>query len=262
MTELSPETKALIAAAEMPPLSNDHRMRMKHAIAAEIVAGTATITTASAAAAKGSGLAAVATKALLVVSVVAMTTGAIVFATRDPAPPTVTVRASSTPSASAMAAATTSAPAQVDVAVPVESLAEAPRVTPAPAIPAVTATPKVAAPSTTTTTATTATTTKTIDERRPPASSLMVQEEARILRTAHEALEAGDSSRALVLLDEHAAKFPRGVLEPERSAERVVALCRAGRPAEARTAAERFLSVDRPPHLVAKVRGSCGGSEK
>jgi len=54
-------------------------------------------------------------------------------------------------------------------------------------------------------------------------------DETRLLWEADQAVRAGNSARALALLDEHASRYPDGALGPERAAERVVALCNMGR---------------------------------
>jgi RNA polymerase sigma-70 factor (ECF subfamily) len=85
-----------------------------------------------------------------------------------------------------------------------------------------------------------------------------VEAEVLLIGEAHSALQAGDSSRALILLDEHVRRFPAGALGEERDAARIVALCSLGRIAEAHTATERFLwAFPSSPH-AARVRGSCG----
>jgi hypothetical protein len=87
-----------------------------------------------------------------------------------------------------------------------------------------------------------------------------VAEETRLVRGADEALRAGDATRALVLLDEHARTFPTGVFSEERSAERVSALCKLGRVAEARDDAQRFLRTAPDSPLAKSVRESCAGA--
>lgn len=89
----------------------------------------------------------------------------------------------------------------------------------------------------------------------PPASYLKA--EASLLQSAHRALSDGDGVTALRLLDEHAARFPRGALEPERSAERVFALCQQHRQDEALRAARTFLMEHPDGPLASRVRGSC-----
>ena len=91
----------------------------------------------------------------------------------------------------------------------------------------------------------------------PPPSSL--EEETRLLKDADDALKLGDSTRSLRLLAELANRFPQSALAPERSAERVFALCMAGRRDDARQEAGAFLTVQSTGPLAARVRASCGG---
>jgi hypothetical protein len=96
--------------------------------------------------------------------------------------------------------------------------------------------------------------------KSPPAEAPpgALSQETHLVADARAALRSGDSSRALLLLEEHARRFPGGVLSEERDAERVAALCAAGRGDEARTRAARF-SRDYPRStLGAKVRAACG----
>ncbi len=90
-----------------------------------------------------------------------------------------------------------------------------------------------------------------------PVSTL--ESETLLVRAADASLRAGDPATALTLLDEHARRFPRGVLEEERAEERVLALCALGRDAEARAATASFLRDHAKSPLVAKVRHSCAG---
>jgi hypothetical protein len=92
-----------------------------------------------------------------------------------------------------------------------------------------------------------------------PGGPASVQAEAELLRQADLARKAGDAPRALALLDEHSARFPGGVLVPEREAERVVVLCALGRTEEARAAASAFLRQWPRSPLTSRVRASCGG---
>jgi hypothetical protein len=81
--------------------------------------------------------------------------------------------------------------------------------------------------------------------------------EAQLLKGALAALRDGDASSALTLLDQHAQTFPSGALADERDVERVTALCRLGRKAEARTVADAFLAGRPPSRLTERVRESC-----
>jgi hypothetical protein len=73
----------------------------------------------------------------------------------------------------------------------------------------------------------------------PAPSDLDV--ELALLQEAHGALRMNDGARALRLLDEHARRFPSGVLAEESEAARVFALRAVGRTEEARDVAARFL---------------------
>lgn len=87
-----------------------------------------------------------------------------------------------------------------------------------------------------------------------------VAAEVLLLGDAHAAIRNGQAEHALVLLDEHARRFPRGALGEERDASRITALCALGRVAEARAAADRFLRVSPLSPHAGRVRDSCGGS--
>jgi hypothetical protein len=87
-----------------------------------------------------------------------------------------------------------------------------------------------------------------------------VAAEVRLLGAAHRAMRAGEADRALVLLDEHGRRYPRGALGEERDATRIAALCALGHAAEAKEAADRFLRVAPRSLQAAAVRASCGGS--
>jgi hypothetical protein len=86
-------------------------------------------------------------------------------------------------------------------------------------------------------------------------------EETRLLQAAQRELAQKRTAAALVLLDEHAAKFPRGALAQERAGARVLALCDLGRLAEARSAAAAFVRASPHSPLVPRLRASCAGSD-
>jgi len=92
----------------------------------------------------------------------------------------------------------------------------------------------------------------------PAAGPASVAAEAELLREADEAVKAGDPTRALALLDRHAASYPNAILTEEREAERVVVLCALGRSAEARAAGAAFLASHPRSPMTARVRASCG----
>ena len=94
-------------------------------------------------------------------------------------------------------------------------------------------------------------------EARPEPS---LEAEALLLREAHAALAGGDGDRSLRLLDEHARRFPSSVLEPERAADRVFAMCQLKDLDGARVAAVAFIARYPEGPLAARVRASCGAS--
>jgi hypothetical protein len=76
-----------------------------------------------------------------------------------------------------------------------------------------------------------------------PSAAAPVEEgesEVALLQRAQDAL-AVDPARALAIADEHLRRFPEGVLGQEREVIAVSALVRAGRTAEARARAARFI---------------------
>lgn len=94
----------------------------------------------------------------------------------------------------------------------------------------------------------------------PPNAAIQANQlkaETEALRAAQSALRGGDATRALALLDAQQARYRAGLLQQERAAARVMALCQAGRATEARAAAERFESDFPRSPLVARVRTSC-----
>ena len=108
-------------------------------------------------------------------------------------------------------------------------------------------------------------------QEAPPAGRALAREsapagtvaaETRLLRRAEESLRSGDAAHALALLDEHARTFPNGILTEERSAERVLTLCKLGRTSEAREEAARFLRATPESPLADSVRSSCGSSDE
>jgi hypothetical protein len=84
-----------------------------------------------------------------------------------------------------------------------------------------------------------------------------LEEETRGWNDADDALRRGDHDTALRLLGELDARFPEGALAPERAAERVFALCAAGRTDEARQASNDFFRRQSVGPLAARVRAAC-----
>ncbi|AUX20796.1 hypothetical protein SOCEGT47_012700 [Sorangium cellulosum] len=94
---------------------------------------------------------------------------------------------------------------------------------------------------------------------RPGAEGL--DAEIALLRDAQQALQAGQFAQALAKLNEHASRYPRGVLSTEREASRAIALCRSGRAASGRTIAARLLAKSPGSPLATRVRAACGKEE-
>jgi hypothetical protein len=74
----------------------------------------------------------------------------------------------------------------------------------------------------------------------PPPRDVSAPDDGRgdvaLVRSAYEALRAGEAARSLTLVDEHARRYPQSVLGEEREATRVLALCELGRADDARAA--------------------------
>jgi hypothetical protein len=75
----------------------------------------------------------------------------------------------------------------------------------------------------------------------PPALHPSVQEEARLVGRAREALRGGDAALALQKLEKSRARFPNGALMQEREALAIEALVRLGRRDIAAERAARFV---------------------
>ena len=95
-----------------------------------------------------------------------------------------------------------------------------------------------------------------------PGFARTLADELQLVRAAQEALRNHEPARALTLLDEHAARFPLGLLREERSAARVFALCALDRRDDARTEAARLLrEAPNSPHAN-RVRSSCVAADE
>jgi hypothetical protein len=94
---------------------------------------------------------------------------------------------------------------------------------------------------------------------RASAPSASLDDETDLLKKAQAQLRAGHPERALATLDEHDGSG--GVLRDERRAERILALCAAGRAAEARAEAQRFLAESPRSPMAARVRSSCAATD-
>lgn len=97
-------------------------------------------------------------------------------------------------------------------------------------------------------------------DSRASTPSLQIGAEVDLLRRAQEALHDGNADAALVLLDEHAKKFPNGALSEERDAARILALCDAHRVDDARASAKAFSSAHPASPSAARIASSCAGT--
>ena len=88
-----------------------------------------------------------------------------------------------------------------------------------------------------------------------PVTAETLADETRLLRDADQALRAGNARRALSLLDEHASRYPRGVLTPERNAERMIARCKLGQ-IEPKSA-EAYLGSHPNSAFLPRIRDAC-----
>lgn len=185
-------------------------------------AGGATAGAATATASKGGALllaAKIAVPALLIGGV-ATIVAPHVIETKSPAP-TTTVAPIAT-----VAPAPVHPPAPAPVETATVSVADLPTVTPVP----------IAVPST------------------RAKTSADPAEEARMVAAMDDALRAGDGARALALADEHAKKFPSGVLVEEREGGRAVARCMNG----SRASADSFLAAHPKSPMRGRIVAACG----
>lgn len=89
------------------------------------------------------------------------------------------------------------------------------------------------------------------------AASSTLEAELVLLGRAQNALKGGQPNEALGALEDHARRFPNGVLAVERSGVRTVALCQAGRLAEGRAAAKSYLRLVPNSVLSKRIRIAC-----
>jgi hypothetical protein len=280
MSELGPDARALLDAAssgDEPSMNDRARVRaalgsriaaaalagaaaataVKSASAAASLGGSGVVASGAAGAAGMSGAAATAvavplgvgTKVLLslaVISAIGAGTASYIDSTPRSAPAPAMVTSTAMTSAPTRPSGTAVATARALPAKPSETPASATTATAATLAP-------VAAPI-----ASQAPVPKSVTSSIAPASS--VGAELSLIRDAHAALQSGNASQALALLDDHARRFPAGALGEERDAARIFALCALGRTSEARAASDRFFAAyPRSPH-AARVRSSCGGA--
>ena len=93
--------------------------------------------------------------------------------------------------------------------------------------------------------------------RRSPKHMASLQAETELLREVNAAIGRGDGSAALSLLGSYDRRFKTGLLREEKSAASVLALCVAGRRAQAEAQAARFAERFPRSPLIARLRASC-----
>ena len=210
--------------SSMEPTRED-RERVRNRLAAKLgaaaVGATITTTTAKAAgatAAAKTGTAALALKIFLPLLVLG---GAAAIAT-----PRLLHRAA--------------APAPAPVAAPVVVAATAPPVEPVTSV-SVDELPTVTTP-------------KPALAKKPVTLVTDPAEEAKLVASIDAALRAGDSATALRVADEHAKKYPNGVLVEEREGGRSIARCMSG----SRSSADAFLAAHPRSPMRARIVAACG----
>jgi hypothetical protein len=88
-------------------------------------------------------------------------------------------------------------------------------------------------------------------------SSSSLAEEARLLRLAQLGLDRADAAAARAPLDEHARRFPSGILAPERHAALALTACLDGQPELARREADALVALAPQSPLLARLKSSC-----
>jgi len=84
-----------------------------------------------------------------------------------------------------------------------------------------------------------------------------IDEEVRLVKGAQAALQAGDTQRALQLLDKDAARFPVGKLASVRQVAHMTALCQAGQAERVRQEATSFLAKNPSSAFSERVKTIC-----
>lgn len=84
-----------------------------------------------------------------------------------------------------------------------------------------------------------------------------IDDETRIIASAHRALASGRPDEALAALNRYRSKFPNGALLEEATGARVLSLCAAGRKAEGQAARAAFLRAFPNSPLSTRVASAC-----
>jgi hypothetical protein len=94
-------------------------------------------------------------------------------------------------------------------------------------------------------------------EVEPQQVADSLAEEAALLKRAQQAINGGNAALALALVEEHAERYPSGVLSQERSGLRAISLCRAGAWQQGVAQAQSFLQKNPVSPLSERVRSVC-----
>jgi hypothetical protein len=89
---------------------------------------------------------------------------------------------------------------------------------------------------------------------QPAATGVVTEEEARVVTDLDTALRVGDMARATTLADEHARRFPNGMLRQEREGARVLIQCARSPNADAATT---FLRAHPRSPMRARILAAC-----
>jgi hypothetical protein len=234
VTDLSPEARAIVEAGREGDSAGDlERARVRRALFAKIAAGGGAALASSSVAAATAPAAVTATlplaKLLVPLAILAAGSvgGTIAWHARGAAP-------------------THAAPSAVSAPAPAPSLAPPPPIV---APPTVVERPAVAPHH--------AVAHAARPPRDVPVTTNRLAEESALLASANAALRAGDSPRALALLDDYDRRYPGGVLREEMLATRIIARCELDA-AGATAGADAFLSHHPKSPLASRVRSSCG----
>jgi hypothetical protein len=96
---------------------------------------------------------------------------------------------------------------------------------------------------------------------RPPSTrSQKLAAEIALLARVNTAVNSGNGAKALELLAEYDREFRPGILGEERAAASILALCAAGRTAEARASAQRFYAKSQHSPHAPRIAKSCAGA--
>jgi hypothetical protein len=270
MSELSPETLALLDRArdgEGMPASHRSAIRRRLAIAVGVVApfamGTTAVASVSVATWAARGLAILGAAGVVGAVAVAPSPKTALppyglsathapHAQTAPAPVTRPPRMDATPVTRLSVPDTSAASSTSDGPVPRE-MPRIPGSTPSIAVPVEHALshPVARAPSH----PTEATPSGSLAPGEPLEDALAT--EVRLIDGARAALDGGEPSRALVLLDDHDRRFVAGALAPEAAALRVDVLCAAGRTTESESAVRRFEALYPGSPLERRFASTC-----